>query len=64
MQNKKMIYDGKEVDWGKTSNDYILYRPGYPDSFYDKLAALGVGLKGQRILDLGTGTGVLARNFA
>jgi 2-polyprenyl-3-methyl-5-hydroxy-6-metoxy-1,4-benzoquinol methylase len=64
MKDKKMIYDGREVDWGKTSADYNLYRPGYPDSFYDKLAALGIGLRGQRILDLGTGTGVLARKFA
>jgi 2-polyprenyl-3-methyl-5-hydroxy-6-metoxy-1,4-benzoquinol methylase len=28
------------------------------------LAALGIGQPGQRILDLGTGTGVLARAFA
>ncbi|KPJ72806.1 hypothetical protein AMJ52_05055 [candidate division TA06 bacterium DG_78] len=64
MKDKKVIYDGREIDWGKTSADYSLYRPGYPNSFYDKLAALGIGLKGQRVLDLGTGTGVLARNFA
>jgi SAM-dependent methyltransferase len=41
-----------------------VFRPGYPEEFYDLLARLGVGLPGQRILDLGTGTGVLARAFA
>jgi SAM-dependent methyltransferase len=55
---------GRDIDWGRTSDDYALFRPGPPDSFYAKLAALGVGLPGQRILDLGTGTGVLARRFA
>ena len=30
---------------------------------FDRLQALGVGIKGQRILDLGTGTGVMARQF-
>ncbi|NLS76540.1 MAG: class I SAM-dependent methyltransferase [Chloroflexi bacterium] len=58
------VDDGRDFDWGKTSGDYATYRPGYPESFYDALAALGVGLPGQRILDLGTGTGVLARAFA
>jgi SAM-dependent methyltransferase len=52
------------IDWGKTSADYALFRPGPPDSFYARLKALGVGTAGQRILDLGTGTGVLARRFA
>lgn len=54
----------KVIDWGKTSEDYSVYRPGPPPSFYTRLAALGVGLEGQTILDLGTGTGVLARQFA
>ena len=58
-------HDGDRiVDWGLTSSDYAVYRPGPPDSFYTRLAALGVGLSGQRILDLGTGTGVLAAQFA
>jgi SAM-dependent methyltransferase len=52
------------IDWGKTSVDYSVYRPGPPPSFYERLESLGVGLPGQSILDLGTGTGVLARQFA
>ena len=64
MKDKEVIYNGRKIDWGKTSADYGLYRPGYPDSFYDKIAAFRISLKGQCILDLGTGTGVLARSFA
>lgn len=55
---------GRTIDWGRASDDYAAFRPGPPDDFYEKLAALGIGLRGQRILDLGTGTGVLARRFA
>ena len=58
------IDNAREFDWGKTSEDYAAYRAGYPEAFYEVLAALGVGKPGQRILDLGTGTGVLARAFA
>lgn len=58
------IDEGREIDWGKTSRDYAKYRPGPPASFYEKLRALDVGIKGQDILDLGTGTGLLAREFA
>jgi SAM-dependent methyltransferase len=55
---------GRSIDWGRTSQDYARHRPGPPQSFYAKLAAHDVGIRGQRILDLGTGTGVLAREFA
>jgi len=52
------------IDWSKAAADYARFRPGPPPSFYARLAAFGTGLPGQRILDLGTGTGVLARTFA
>jgi SAM-dependent methyltransferase len=58
------VDEGNVIDWGRTSRDYALHRPNYPDRFFDVLASLGVGLKGQRILDLGTGVGFLALRFA
>ena len=63
-QKFENIDAGRAIDWGKTSNDYDRYRPGPPDSFYRKLETLEIGLPGQRLLDLGTGTGLLARRFA
>ncbi len=57
------IDGGKPFDWGRTSGDYAKYRDIYPAEFYERLAANGVGVKGQRVLDLGTGTGVLPRNM-
>jgi ubiquinone/menaquinone biosynthesis C-methylase UbiE len=58
------IDNERPFDWGKTSQDYARFRAGYPERFYDVLTALGIGTPGQRILDLGTGTGELARAFA
>jgi SAM-dependent methyltransferase len=58
------IDHSREFDWGKTSRDYSVYRTGYPAALFDVLAALGVGVAGQQILDLGTGAGALARAFA
>lgn len=57
------IDKGNSFDFGKTSKDYALYRDIYPKSMYDKLILFGIGSKGQRILDLGTGTGVIPRNM-
>lgn len=55
---------GLTIDWGKTARDYAEYRTGYPESFFQRITALGIGVSGQRILDLGTGTGLLARALA
>ena len=55
---------GREIDWGRTSDDYSEHRPDYPDAFYERLAEQNIGLPGQRILDLGTGVGFLAQRFA
>ncbi|HXG22851.1 MAG TPA: methyltransferase domain-containing protein [Methylomirabilota bacterium] len=52
------------IDFGKTAQDYGRYRAGFPDELFTRLARFGIGLPGQRILDLGTGTGTLARGFA
>lgn len=54
---------GKAFDWGKTSADYAKYRDIYPEIFYEKIARRGLCVKGQKVLDLGTGTGVLPRNM-
>lgn len=57
------IDEGKAFDWGKTSADYAKYRDVYPEVFYEKLAERNLGVSGQKVLDLGTGTGVLPRNM-
>lgn len=57
------IDHGKAFEWGRASKDYAVYRDIYPELFYQKIAAAGICTKGQRVLDLGTGTGVLPRNM-
>ena len=63
MIKDERIDRGKPFDWGKTSQDYASYRDIYPREFYDRITALGLCRDGQRVLDLGTGTGVLPRNM-
>lgn len=55
---------GRTIDWGRTSADYAAHRPGYPASFFARLAEHGIGRSGQRVVDLGTGTGNLVRALA
>lgn len=57
------IDHGKRFDWGRTSSDYAKYRDIYPDEFYQKILDKGLCVKSQKILDIGTGTGVLPRNL-
>ncbi len=53
-----------KVDFGATASDYAKHRAGFPSSLFSRLSELGIGLPGQRLVDLGTGTGTLARGFA
>ena len=52
------------ADFGKTANDYGRHRAGFPDEFFERLKALGILRAGIRALDLGTGTGTIARGLA
>jgi SAM-dependent methyltransferase len=53
-----------KIDFGRAAADYAVHRQGFPPPLFDRLATMGVGLPGQRVLDVGTGTGLLARDFA
>ena len=57
------IDSGKAFDWGKTSADYARYRDIYPPAFYEKILERNLCINGQKVLDIGTGTGVLPRNM-
>lgn len=57
------IDSGKAFDWGRTSDDYAKYRDIYPPEFYDRIIKRGFCTAGQKVLDIGTGTGVLPRNM-
>src|SRR6266498_3062327 len=52
------------TNFGASADDYAKFRAGFPDSFFARLAAYGVGAAGEAAVDLGTGTGTLARGLA
>jgi len=55
---------GRQIDFGRTVADYEQHRPGFPATFFDGLVQRQWTRPGQRVLDLGTGTGSLALGFA
>ena len=55
---------GARIDFGKTAGDYAKHRAGFPDAFFERLAAMKVIASGMKALDLGTGTGTVARGLA
>lgn len=52
------------IDFGLASADYATHRQGFPPTFFDELDRLGLARPGDRALDVGTGTGLLARALA
>lgn len=47
---------GSRVDFGRVSEDYERFRPGPPESMYDRIEAIAP-IRGSAALDVGTGTG-------
>jgi SAM-dependent methyltransferase len=52
------------LDWSATSADYARHRQGFPPRFYELIGREGLFAPGMRVLDLGTGTGTVARALA
>lgn len=52
------------VEFGVAAADYAAHRQGHPAETFRRLAAMGLGLPGQDVVDLGTGTGDVARRLA
>ncbi len=63
MITNNSIDNGKPFDWGRASSDYAKYRDIYPEEFYQKILSFGLCKDGQKVLDIGTGTGVIPRNM-
>jgi SAM-dependent methyltransferase len=55
---------GARVDFGRAASDYRAYRAGFPPAFFAALEARGWIAPGMHALDLGTGTGTVARGLA
>lgn len=52
------------VNFGLTATDYAKHRAGFPDAFFDRVFKERIIKIGDVLVDLGTGTGTLARGFA
>jgi SAM-dependent methyltransferase len=61
---RSFIDQGRSFDYGRIPSTYAAFRSSLPDDFYRRLQRWGIGLPGHRLLDLGTGTGIVARAFA
>ncbi len=55
---------GRTIEWGHAAQDYAANRAPFPDLLVDLLAPLAVGAPGQHLVDVGTGVGTPALQFA
>jgi SAM-dependent methyltransferase len=53
-----------KIDFGKAAEDYKKYRAGFPESFFSTLQNNALIKGNERVVDLGTGTGTVARGLA
>ena len=51
-------------DFGRAASDYAQHRAGFPPELFDRLESMNAIAAGRRALDIGTGTGTLARGLA
>src|SRR5258705_5889000 len=64
MTSAEVRFKDLRADFGKAAADYGRHRAGFPDEFFDRLGAMGIIRDGIRALDVGTGTGTIARGLA
>ncbi len=64
MSSAEVRFKELRADFGKTAGNYGRHRAGFPDEFFERLKTSGILRAGMRALDLGTGTGTIARGLA
>lgn len=53
-----------QINFGLTAEDYAKHRAGFPNELFDRIFKEEIVKTGDTLVDLGTGTGSLARGFA
>jgi ubiquinone/menaquinone biosynthesis C-methylase UbiE len=64
MLNRILAYFFRKPDFNKTAMDYSKYRRGFPVEFFNYLQVNGIIRPKYKVVDLGTGTGVIANQLA